>query len=181
MPLLAVWKRRTIPSIKELTSRKSSQELKQIKASLGRMLGEDPVDVVVTTNMFQVGIDIGRLGAMVIVGQPKSNSEYIQSSGRVGRRHYSVVISLLRSTYPRDQSHFENYRAFHQEVYGHVDLTSTTPFSQRALDRGMASSIAIMLRLKEPTLSQNIWLNHLHLSQDRKDAALRMIDVSSKS
>ena len=51
------------------------------------MLGEDPVDVVVTTNMFQVGIDIGRLGAMVIVGQPKSNSEYIQSSGRVGRRH----------------------------------------------------------------------------------------------
>ena len=89
---------RTIPSIKELTSRKSSQELKQIKASLGRMLGEDPVDVVVTTNMFQVGIDIGRLGAMVIVGQPKSNSEYIQSSGRVGRRHPGVVISLLRST-----------------------------------------------------------------------------------
>ena len=168
---------RTIPSIKELTSRKSSQELKQIKASLGRTLGEDPVDVVVTTNMFQVGIDIGRLGAMVIVGQPKSNSEYIQSSGRVGRRHPGVVISLLRSTYPRDQSHFENYRAFHQEVYGHVDLTSTTPFSQRALDRGMASSIAIMLRLKEPTLSQNIWLNHLHLSQDRKDAALRMIDL----
>ena len=41
----------------------------------------------------------------------------------------------------------------------------------------MASSIAIMLRLKEPTLSQNIWLNHLHLSQDRKDAALRMIDL----
>ena len=130
------------------------------------MLGEDPVDVG-TTNMFQVGIDIGRLGAMVIVGQPKSNSEYIQSSGRVGRRHL-VLSSRCLSTYPRDQSHFENYRAFHQEVYGHVDLTSTTPFSQRALDRGMASSIAIMLRLKEPTLSQNIWLNHLHLSKIEK-------------
>ena len=78
---------REIASIKELTSRKSSQDLKNIKASLTRGIGHDPVDVVCTTNMFQVGIDIGRLGAMIIVGQPKSNSEYIQSSGRVGRQH----------------------------------------------------------------------------------------------
>ena len=104
---------RQLHTIKELTSRKSSSELKAVKDSLERSLPEEVVDVVVTTNMFQVGIDIGRLGLMAIVGQPKSNSEYIQSSGRVGRR-FGLVVSLLRSTFPRDQSHYENFRAFHQ-------------------------------------------------------------------
>ena len=64
--------------------------------SLGK--DDDIVDVVSTSNMFQVGIDIGRLGLMGIVGQPKSNSEYIQSSGRVGRKHPGLVISYLKAT-----------------------------------------------------------------------------------
>lgn len=168
---------REVASIKELTSRKSSQDLKNIKASLTRSIDHDPVDVVCTTNMFQVGIDIGRLGAMIIVGQPKSNSEYIQSSGRVGRQHPGVVISLLRSTYPRDQSHYENFREFHQEVYAHVDLTSTTPFSQRSLDRGMASAIAIMLRLSEDSFSQNFDLQTIWQSQQRRAQALRLVEL----
>ena len=85
---------RQLHTIKELTSRKTSSELKAVKDSLERSLPEEVVDVVVTTNMFQVGIDIGRLGLMAIVGQPKSNSEYIQSSGRVGRRFAIGCVAL---------------------------------------------------------------------------------------
>ena len=71
----------------ELTSRRSSSELSEYRGRLNHSLSSDlpVVDVLHTSNMFQVGIDIKRLGAMAIIGQPRSNSEYIQSSGRVGR------------------------------------------------------------------------------------------------
>ena len=80
--------------------------------------------------MFQVGIDIQRLGTMMIVGQPRSNSEYIQASGRVGRgrKNPGLVLSLLRGSFPRDQSHYEMFKSFHQEFYRHVDVTSIAFF-----------------------------------------------------
>ena len=168
---------RQLHTIKELTSRKTSSELKAVKDSLERSLPEEVVDVVVTTNMFQVGIDIGRLGLMAIVGQPKSNSEYIQSSGRVGRRFPGLVVSLLRSTFPRDQSHYENFKAFHQEVYSHVDLTSTTPFSQRALDRGMGTALAIMLRMRFDSLAQTYDLRNLGQSADLRASAIALVEA----
>lgn len=152
---------------KELTSRRTSAELKEVKSAMKRRRN-DPhcVDTVVTTNMFQVGIDIPRLGLMAIVGQPKSNSEYIQSSGRVGRRKPGLVLSLLRSNYPRDQSHFENFRVFHQELYRYVDRTSTTPFSQRSLDRGSATALTVLLRMGISELSGRHDLNNLLQSQE---------------
>ena len=161
---------------KELTSRRTSSELKEVKSAMKRKRGEPHcVDIVVTTNMFQVGIDIPRLGLMAIVGQPKSNSEYIQSSGRVGRRKPGLVISLLRSNYPRDMSHFENFRVFHQEIYRSVDRTSTTPFSQRSLDRGSVTALAILLRMGIKELCGRHDLNNLLQSQQirRKAEVLR--------
>ena len=140
----------------ELTSRRTASELKDQKARLKLEIGHDgAVDTVVTSNMFQVGIDISRLGLMVINGQPRSNSEYIQSSGRVGRRYPGLVVSLLRSKYPRDQSHYESFRGFHQEMYRHVDVTSTTPFSVRSLDRAIATVLAMLIRLGIDDLSDN--------------------------
>ena len=162
---------------KELTSRRTSSELKEVKSALKRSIEQDHcVDTVVTTNMFQVGIDIPRLGLMAIVGQPKSNSEYIQSSGRVGRRKPGLVVSLLRSTFPRDQSHFENFRAFHQELYRHVDMTSTTPFSQRSLDRGAVTVLTILLRMGVPELTNRKNLGKIVESQDIRRASETLRD-----
>ncbi|SVB84034.1 uncharacterized protein METZ01_LOCUS236888, partial [marine metagenome] len=160
---------------RELTSRRTASELKQQKAALKQMRGQiGAVDTVVTTNMFQVGIDIPRLGLMLINGQPRSNSEYIQSSGRVGRKHPGLVVSLLRSKYPRDQSHFEGFRSFHQEMYRHVDVTSTTPFSVRALDRGTATALTLLMRMGIEDLSGRKHLWRLWKDADVKIAARRL-------
>ncbi len=153
---------RQILNLKELTSRVPQDKLVSTKSSLENGISHDsPVDVVVTSNMFQVGIDISRLGIMTINGQPKSNSEYIQSSGRVGRKHPGLVVSLLRSTYPRDQSHYEAHRAFHQEIYRHVDKTSTTPFSLRALDRALDTTLMALIRMSCESLSERDSLDQL--------------------
>jgi len=163
---------RVLSSEKELTSRRTGEELTQAKEHLDFTLqsGKDVVDVVSTSNMFQVGIDIGRLGIMGIVGQPRSNSEYIQSSGRVGRKHPGMVVSLLKGNYPRDQSHYELFRAFHQEIYSHVDQTSITPFSHRALDRAFASTMMMLLRSSIKHIKRSKDLSRLSNSDCNQDA-----------
>ena len=149
---------REIDAVDELFSRKKAHDLKETLNRLRRNNEEpDCLDVCLTTNMFQVGIDVDRLGLMLINGQPKSNSEYIQASGRVGRTkdRPGLVISLLRSAKPRDLSHYEMHRSFHQEMYRHVDITTTTPFSPRAFDRAIASVLMLLLRQGIPKLSEN--------------------------
>jgi hypothetical protein len=85
---------------------------------------------------------------MVVLGQPKTSSEYIQATSRVGRDHHKpgLVITLLNVHRPRDRSHYERFEAFHQSFYRTVEATSVTPFSPRALDRGLAGTLISMVR-----------------------------------
>ena len=80
---------RVIKEPMELTSRVSTDEVAKAKQRLEAIFGRDAetVDVALATNMISVGLDITRLGLMVVQGQPKTAAEYIQATSRVGRDH----------------------------------------------------------------------------------------------
>jgi hypothetical protein len=134
----------------ELTSRVPTNEVAEAKRKLAlRFHEKDRVDVAIATNMISVGLDITRLGLMVVLGQPKTCAEYIQATSRVGRdpERPGLVVTLLNIHRPRDRSHYERFEIFHQSFYRTVEATSVTPFSPRALDRGLAGTLVALSRL----------------------------------
>jgi hypothetical protein len=134
----------------ELTSRVPTNQVAEAKRQLAlRFHEKDRVDVAIATNMISVGLDITRLGLMVVLGQPKACAEYIQATSRVGRdpERPGLVVTLLNIHRPRDRSHYERFEVFHESFYRTVEATSVTPFSPRALDRGLAGTLVAMARL----------------------------------
>ena len=111
--------------------------------------------------MISVGLDISRLGLMVVLNQPKTAAEYIQATSRVGRQlsdeptqnKPGLVLMLLNPNRPRDRSHFELFPYWHQTFYRHVEATSCTPFASRALDRGLPGVAVAMTRHSNPKLT----------------------------
>ncbi len=101
--------------------------------------GARPFDVVLATSMLQVGVDVDRLGLMLVIGQPKNTAEYIQASSRVGRQaaRPGLVVTLGNWARPRDLAHFEQFRHYHETFYAQVEALSVTPFSATSLDRGL--------------------------------------------
>ena len=141
---------RTINEPLELTSRAKTNEVADTKRRLALEFQEkDRVDGALATNMISVGLDITRLGLMVVLGQPKTAAEYIQATSRVGRddNRPGLVITLLNVHRPRDRSHYERFQHWHTIFYRAVEATSVTPFSPRAVDRGLAAITVALARL----------------------------------
>jgi hypothetical protein len=147
----------------------SFQDVRQIRKMLeltGRLPGDEvpkaisalevptdsrqgyPVDVCLASNIIEVGVDIDRLSLMAVVGQPKTTSQYIQVTGRVGRKadRPGLVVTIYAASKPRDRSHFEKFRSYHERLYAQVEPTSVTPFSRPALDRAVHGVIASYVR-----------------------------------
>ena len=146
----------------ELTSRESTSRVAEAKKRLDETFKRSEkkseskgVDVAIATNMISVGLDIPRLGMMVVFGQPKTTSEYIQASSRVGREKEKpgLVITLLNLNRPRDRSHYERFEYYHRTFYRSVEATSVTPFSPRALDRGLAGTVVALARMGESEMT----------------------------
>ena len=155
---------RALREVQELTSRYSTDQVSEARTRLGYpVLEKNAVDVALATNMISVGLDIGRLGLMVVQGQPKTAAEYIQATSRVGRETSKpgLVITLLNIHKPRDRTHYEQFRAFHMSFYRAVEATSVTPFSPRALDRALAATLVAAARHVEPDLSQNDFVTRM--------------------
>ena len=115
----------------------------------------DPVDVLLATNMVSVGVDVKRLGLMVVAGQPKTTAEYIQATSRVGRSAPGVVCTVFNWARPRDLSHYERFEHYHGTFYQHVEALSVTPFAPRALDRGLAAVLISLVRLFGEEYNEN--------------------------
>ena len=148
--------RRVFSDILELTSRVSTGEVAKARGRLGLPFSKSGrVDCALATNMISVGLDIQRLGLMVVLGQPKVHAEYIQATSRVGRdaERPGLVVTLLSVHKPRDRSHYERFRHYHETFYRSVESASVTPFSPRALDRGFAGAMVALARHGERTLT----------------------------
>ena len=148
--------RMTLSEVVELTSRVPTAKVAEARRRLGCGAHElDRVDSAIATNMISVGLDIPRLGLMVVVGQPKTHAEYIQATSRVGRDEGKpgLVVTLLNVHKPRDRSHYERFRHYHETFYRSVEVSSVTPFSARALDRGLAGALVGYARHAEPALT----------------------------
>jgi hypothetical protein len=113
--------------------------------------GARPYDVVLATSMLQVGVDVPRLGLMLVVGQPKNTAEYIQASSRVGRdaKRPGLVVSLANWARPRDMAHFEQFRHYHETFYAQVEALSVTPYSETALERGLTGVLVSVARVSD--------------------------------
>lgn len=139
------------PFTTELTGRIRSDSIPGELARLElpyKSAGERPVDVCLASNIIEVGVDIPRLSQMVIVGQPKTTSQYIQVSSRIGRdkEKPGLVTVLYGQSKPRDRSHYERFRSYHQKLYSQVEPTSVTPFSLPAVDRALHGVVVAAVR-----------------------------------
>lgn len=114
-----------------------------------------PLDVLLATNMISVGVDVPRLGLMVCSGQPKTTSEYIQATSRVGRKFPGLVVTVYNWARPRDLSHFETFEHYHATFYQHVEALSVTPFSEGATYRGLSALLVSLIRLRGFEFNKN--------------------------
>lgn len=158
--------RRQIRTIEELTGRLSQSEIEQIKARLNIPWKQnlssrnDPrgIDILLSTNMISVGVDIPRLGLMVINGQPRTTAEYIQASSRIGRLHPGLVVTLYNHSKSKDRSLYEQFKNYHQSFYKYVEEVSVTPFAAGARKRGLAAVFVGLVRCLgqiSPTITRN--------------------------
>ena len=157
----------------EITSRVTGQEIRDVRRRLEMgPSSEESIDVLLATNMISVGIDVERMGLMAISGQPKTMSEYLQASGRVGRRKDvpGVVFTLFNPYKARDLSHYEGFVGDHLKLQQAVEPAGITPFSGPAVDRAIHAVMISMIRHTIPSMSDNCDAENLEQNTEKVEA-----------
>lgn len=145
----------------ELSSRLSSTEI-PLKLSEIELDGENKeeipnIDAILSTSMFGTGVDVGHLSMMIVNGQPKTTSSYIQATGRIGRSHGGLVVTFFKVGRPRDLNHYETFPSYHHKLHLGVEPVSVSPFSEGALKKALGPAIVSYLR---NSVSDNIeWID----------------------
>lgn len=118
----------------------------------------NPYDAILATSMLQVGVDVTRLGLMLVVGQPKNTAEYIQATSRVGRDpgRPGLVLALGNWARPRDLAHFEQFRHYHETFYSQVEALSVTPFSATSIERGLDGVLVSAARVLQAAVPDGV-------------------------
>lgn len=162
----------------EITSRMASykipEKLNQLEMNYH---SKDCLDTAIATNMIAVGMDVDRLGLMVVTGQPKQNSEYIQATSRIGRAFPGLVVTLYNAYRPRDLSHYENFTGYHSQLYRFVEGTTATPFSARARDRVLHALIISAIRLYYPEMAKNADAALISSLNDEQIASVKQLII----
>lgn len=151
---------RNISQVRELTATSGENISRLMNALSYDKTQKGHIDLCFATSMIEVGVDVTRLGLMTVMGQPKSSSQYIQVTGRVGRSDNApgLVVVVLSPYNVRDRSHFENFRQNHQRMYAAVESVSVTPYTAQALERAASGMLTTVLRassLTDPVSSLN--------------------------
>lgn len=182
----------------ELTSRIPNERIKKNLDKLeiqfdGNIKERKAYDLVLATNMISVGLDVGRLGIMVMNGMPPNTAEYIQASSRVARKNEGLVLTLYDPFNSRDLSYFEDFVQFHKTFYKQVEPLSVTPFAENALDKMLFTLILAYFRhttkytandtasaLIDDTVKDNLRNNLIRLFQNHKFAQNDMQLITEK-
>lgn len=186
--------KRRPPRLEELTSRKGATDIPRIldllevtfdpadeaRRAQMRKAGAkvdlpEPLDVLLATNMISVGVDVKRLGLMVVSGQPKTTAEYIQATSRVGRTYPGLVCTIFNWARPRDLSHYEQFEHYHATFYQQVEALSVTPFAAQAQRRGLGALLVALTRLLGDEFNANDRAGRVTASHPYVTEAIRIL------
>lgn len=149
--------------ILELTSRIDSNKVSGALERLGKPSWEPQgYDTCLASSIMEVGVDVTRLGLLTIMSQPKTTSQYIQVSGRVGRAREvgpGLVVMLYNTSRARDRSIYERFQSYHETLYAQVEPLSVTPFAIQAMNHGLKGALIALYRMTTPSNSSPASMN----------------------
>lgn len=184
-----VYIKRPIYKVEELTSRKKSGDINKILKNIEIDYSKDNIenkmyatDIILASNMISVGLDVSRLNSMLLVQQPKTTSEYIQASSRIGRTYPGFAITLYNPSRSRDVSCFEKFINYHNAFYKYVEPTSVTSFSEPVVDRALHAVIVSLIRHSDERYQNDAYcINALEseLAETKKNILDRVMYITN--
>lgn len=100
----------------------------------------DRLNVLVCTPTLELGVDIGALGCVLLRGVPPKPSNYVQRSGRAGRRGQGAVIITFCSTQGQNPHDQHYYRHPEQMIAGRI-LVPKFDLANEGLQHSHANAI----------------------------------------